>query len=152
MLAQPVIRARLAPNFDRVFTKNIFFLNVSIRWLPCEKIDRAYKIRLSEMPKLKFWVCTPESSHKIFSESVEVTICASNFDRYIYLLKIMPSGEQEMERSTYILFVKQCGDMFKSVTTSKRWIKTLQECQLFFLNKNQNIKKPLFPLCYFLTH
>jgi hypothetical protein len=57
----------------------------------------------------------------------------------------MPSGEQEMERSTYILFVKQCGDMYKSVTASKRLIKTFQECQLFFWNKNQNIKKPHFP-------
>jgi hypothetical protein len=31
----------------------------------------------------------------------------------------MPSREQEMERSAYILFVKQCGDMYKSVTASK---------------------------------
>jgi hypothetical protein len=71
------------------------------------------------MPKSNFLLCTPESPHKFFCGSVEVTSCASNFDRYIYLLKIMPSREQEMERSTYILFVKQCGDMYKSVTASK---------------------------------
>ncbi len=104
------------------------------------------------MPKSKFWFCTPESPHKIFSESVEVTSIVSNFDRYIYLLKTKPSREQEMERSAYILFVKQCGDMYKSVTASKRWIKTFEECQLFFKNKNQKIKKPLFLLCYFIIH
>jgi hypothetical protein len=70
---------------------------------------------------------------KFLSEHVEVTRWASNFDRYIYLLKIMPSIEQEMERCTYILFVKQCGDMNTSVTAWKRWIKTFQDCQLFCL-------------------
>jgi hypothetical protein len=84
------------------FSRKIFFsLNISSRWLPCEKIDRAYKIRVHEMPKSKFWFCTPESPHKSFSESVEVTSWASNFDRYIYLLKIMPSREQEMCHTLY---------------------------------------------------
>ncbi len=53
------------------------------------------------MPKSKFWFYTPESPHKIYFESVEVTSCASNFDRYIYLLKIMPSREQEMCHTLY---------------------------------------------------
>ncbi len=53
------------------------------------------------MPRLKFRFCTPVSPHKIIFESVEVTSCASNFDRYIYLLKIMPSWEQEMCHTLY---------------------------------------------------
>jgi len=91
------------------------------------------------MPKSKFRFCTPESPHKILSECVEVTSWASNFDRYIYWLKIIPSREQEMDRMTYILFKKQCWDMYKSVTDPKSWIKAFQACQLFFKIKNQKI-------------
>ncbi len=92
------------------FSRKIFFsLNISSRWLPCEKIDRAYKIRVHEMPKSKFWFCTPESPHKSFSDSVEVTSWASNFDRYIYLLKIMPFFQRTGDVSYPIQFLHSNG-------------------------------------------
>ncbi len=53
--------------------------------------------------------------------------------RYIYLLKIMPSREQEMKRSKYILFVKQYGDMYKSVTAWKKINKNFSRVSIIFL-------------------
>ena len=43
-----------APNFDRVFMKNIFLLHIFVRWPPLEKIDRACKIKVVVVAKLKF--------------------------------------------------------------------------------------------------
>ncbi len=43
-----------APNFDRVFMKNIFLLHIFVVWLPLNKIDRACKIKVFVVPKLKF--------------------------------------------------------------------------------------------------
>jgi hypothetical protein len=43
-----------APNFDRVFMKNIFLLHIIVKWPPLKKIDRACKIKVFVVPKLKF--------------------------------------------------------------------------------------------------
>ncbi len=134
-----------AHNFDRVFTKNIFFLNISSRWLPCDRANQVY-----EMPKSKFWLCTPESPHKIFSESVEVTSCASNFDRYIYLLNIMPSREQRWKDRHIVLFIKQCGTYIK-VLLPKKMNKNFSRVSIIFLYiKNQKIKNLFFHYVSFL--
>jgi hypothetical protein len=45
-----------APNFDRVFTQNIFFLHIFYRWHPLEKFDRMYKIRDFVMSKMKILI------------------------------------------------------------------------------------------------
>jgi hypothetical protein len=71
-----------APNFDRVFMKNIFLLHFFVRWPPLKKIDRACKIKVFVVPKLKFLFRDSLRCKERFSNGVEVTIWAANFDMY----------------------------------------------------------------------
>ncbi len=71
-----------APNFDRVFMKKIFFLQIFVGWPPLKKIDRACKIKVFKVPKPKFLFWGSYRCKGRFSEGVEVTIWAANFDRY----------------------------------------------------------------------
>jgi hypothetical protein len=102
--AEPLLR-RLkctvkAPNFDRVFIKNNFFLNIFYRWHPLEKFDRMYKIRNFVMSKLKFRLVVSTVPPKNISHGVEVTSWAANFDRNIHFWKIMATRGKCMARGT----------------------------------------------------
>ncbi len=128
-----------APNFDRVFTKNIFFLNIFYRWHTLEKLDRMYKIRDFVMSKSKFWLVDYTVPQKNFSQGVEVTSWAANFDRYIHFLKIMAAREKCMTLGT-CLSLKTVWREFPSCNCLIIWTISLQECSLFFLIKAKNTK------------
>jgi hypothetical protein len=53
-----------------------------------------------------------------FLEAVEVTIWAANFDRYIYVLKIMVFREKCMASLTKILFKTQSREMYEAESAS----------------------------------
>ncbi len=44
-----------APNFDRVFMKNIFLFHIFVWWPPLKKIDRVCKIKVFVVLKLNFY-------------------------------------------------------------------------------------------------
>jgi hypothetical protein len=73
-----------APNFDRVFMKNIFLLHIFVMWPPLKKINERVKVFV--VPKLKFLFWGSLSSKERFSKGVEVTIWVANFDRYKKIL------------------------------------------------------------------
>ncbi len=100
-----------APNFDRVFMKNIFLLHIFVRWPPLKKIDRVCKIKVFVVPNLKNLFCASWSCKERFSEGVEVTIWASNFDRYKQFLTILFSREECRVSLTRILLKIHSGDM-----------------------------------------
>jgi hypothetical protein len=69
-----------APNFDRIFKKNIF-TPFFVRCPPLKKIDRVCKIKVFVVPQLNFY----SEIHRVaerFPEGGEVIIWAANFDRY----------------------------------------------------------------------
>jgi hypothetical protein len=97
---------------QKIFFFSIFFIGGTL----LKNFDQMYKIRDFVMSKSKFWLVDYTVPPKNFSQGVEVTSWAANFDRYIHFLKIMAAREKCMTLGTCTSLKTVWGGRARSIT------------------------------------